>query len=128
MDNSFQVSLIQGFRYLAAYIDYSPGLNRALSDLCRQCSAFYVLHGYEWPMIRGLSDVVDGADILMSDCRCGPSLLDKPAQAVWIGGKVGGQDLQGNRAAQTSVFGKVDLAHPAGSDCSDYFVWAYRLA
>ena len=55
-------------------------------------------------------------------------LAPETRQAFGVGGELGGQDLQGDVAAQLGVLGAEDLAHAAGADLFDDFVMGKLVA
>ena len=59
-----------------------------------------------------LADLVNGADIRMVQCGSGLGFALKTRQRLRVSGNVFGQEFEGDKAVQPSVFGFVDHAHP----------------
>jgi hypothetical protein len=58
----------------------------------------------------------------------GPGLLLETVEAVEAGGAVGGDDLDGDVAAEAGVAGAVDLARPPGPEGGQKLVRAETVA
>ena len=71
-----------------------------------------------------LADVVDGGDVGVVQDAGGLGLLLEAAQAIGVGGEGGGEDLDGDVAAEARVLGAVDLPHAAGADGGEDLVGA----
>src|SRR5215813_9871336 len=61
------------------------------------------------------ADVVNREDVRVVERRGGAGFLLEAAQAVRIPGELGGQQLDGDLATESRVFGQIDLAHSAGA-------------
>src|SRR5262249_42316282 len=59
------------------------------------------------------ADVVNREDVRVVERRGGAGFLLEAAQAIRIPGELGGQQLDGDLATESRVFGQIDLAHPA---------------
>ena len=70
------------------------------------------------------ADVVHRKDVGMVQRRGCVGLLLESTEAVGVGGKRGGQDLDRNVATQARVTRPIDLAHAARTQWSDDFVRA----
>ena len=59
------------------------------------------------------TDVVEGADVRVSEGSHDPRLALEPCAAIRVGAQFGGKDLDRDRAVEAGVAGLVDLAHAA---------------
>src|SRR5262249_21254037 len=80
-----------------------------------QAFALDVLHG-DVVLPVGLANVVDGSDVGMIERGSEARFLKESRQALGIGGPLRREHLQGDHAAQASIFGAIDGAHPAFAD------------
>ena len=64
----------------------------------------------------------------MIERRCGARLPFETALAVAIEAECGWQDLDGDLAAKARIARAIDLAHAAGPDEADDFVWTQASA
>ncbi len=71
-----------------------------------------------------LADVVDGGDVGVVPDPGSLRLLLEAAQAVGVGGEGGGEDLDGDVAAEAWVLRAVDLSHAARADGGEDLVGA----
>ena len=83
------------------------------------------LHGHERHAVR-LFDREDGDDVRMVEGGDGPGLAPEAGQALWIGGDVGGQNLERDIAAEPVIVGPIHLAHAAAAKRGDDPVCADR--
>src|SRR5580692_5583997 len=74
--------------------------------------AFQIFHSYEAPAIM-LTNLVDGADVRMIQCRGGTSLPAEPFKGLWVFRQVIRKEFQSNEAAELGVLSFIDHAHPA---------------
>ena len=90
----------------------------ALRQSLRQRLPFQMLHHQEVDPVLA-ADVVDGADVRMTQRgeRLGFAL--EPLLQVWIRRDMLGQDFDGDRAVQAGVAGFVHLTHAAFAECGD---------
>ena len=92
------------------------GRQRALlGEELLQVAAGDVAHGDEQVPIR-LAGLVDGHDVGVVQGRREPGLADEPLLELLVLRERGGQQLQGNLAAEARVLGAVDHGHAATAD------------
>ena len=78
----------------------------------------YELHHNKAAGFR-FTDLVNGDDVRMIECRDRFGFLLEAAHAVGILGEFGGQELDGNLAFELRVLGKPDFAHAPGAERRD---------
>jgi hypothetical protein len=61
----------------------------------------------------GFDDVVDAADVRMSDLPAEADFVVQALEENRIAREARGQELQSHRLAELRVVGAIDLAHPA---------------
>jgi len=99
----------------------------ACQDLPVQRLAFHQLHRQEMHA-AGLLDGLNGDDVRMVERRDGARLSSKALEAGRIEGHRGGQDLQGDVAAERGIGGPIDLAHPARAQRTDNLIMSKTSA
>src|SRR5687767_2728831 len=70
----------------------------------------------EEELLVGLPELVDGEDVRVIEGRDRAGLLLEAPRPLAIEGEVGGQDFEGDAAAEPPVRGEVDGSHPADAD------------
>jgi hypothetical protein len=86
---------------------------RAACQALLERLALVVAHGDEDLPVRGLVDLVDGADVGMVERGGGLCLGAKAGPGLWILRQVERQELERDHPAQVRVLGLVDHAHGA---------------
>lgn len=86
-----------------------------MSEVRRQSLAAHVLH-HEERLVPGLPDIVNRENPRMIQGGARLRFLLEPPQAIRIAGKRGGEQLDGDRAAEQRIAGEVYLAHAAGTE------------
>jgi hypothetical protein len=94
---------------------------RAALEGRRQRLAFEELHDEIGDAVVA-SDVVQRADVRMTETGDRPRLALEALRQVGVGGEVRRQNLEGDDAAESCIGGTVDFAHPAGTDRGQDFV------
>ena len=74
------------------------------------------------------ADVVDRDQVRVVERPRRARFLLEAAQAIRVLGEGGGEDLDGDVAAEPRVFGAVDLTHPARADGGEDLVGPYPHA
>lgn len=82
------------------------------------------LHGQKGRAV----DAKDLSDVGMVEARQGPGLTLEAAQAVLVGCKLGGKDVERGFASEARVAGASDFAHGAGAKRYEGFVVGEGLA
>jgi len=85
-------------------------LERAAGDAFAKRLTFEELHGDESAAFV-FTDVVDGADVGMVERGCGAGFALEALEGLAVVGERLGKKFQSDMAAETKVFGFVDLAH-----------------
>ncbi len=71
-----------------------------------------------------MADVVDGEDVRMVEGAGGAGFLLEAGEPFVGVGERSGKDLDGDVATEPLVAGAIDLAHAAGAELAEDFVWA----
>jgi hypothetical protein len=74
------------------------------------------------------ADVVKGRDVGMIQCGSGARLLLEACEAFVIERQTGRQDLDRHFASESRVSRAIHLAHAAGTERRDDFIWAETIA
>ena len=123
MDDPLAMGPVQGIGHLDGTAQQVGGGKRAALDPIRERFAFEVLHHQVVNPIL-ISDVVQCADVRMTQTRDGARLTLEPLAKLGTGGEMGGEHLDGDLAVQARVAGAVNLTHAAGTERGDYLVRA----
>ncbi len=120
LDVAVDNALLVGFRHARRRLDgYSQGfflLQRALLDRFPQALPFIEGHGDVHPVILGLSDLMNVADVGVVEGRRGPSLVNEPLPRFGIGRPLRREEFEGYGALEDDVFGLIHDSHPAPAD------------
>ena len=127
VDDSLGMGSIQSIRNLYSQLQQLIDFNGTACHSIPKGLAFQVLHDNEGLSFM-LTNVIDGADIGMIECRCRTSFSLKVLQCLAVPGELLGQKFQGNISTQASVLGPVNHTHPSGTDLLQDFVVRYGLA
>jgi hypothetical protein len=90
-------------------------LHRTVADAMFQRHAIQKLHDDKRLLIL-LSDLINGTDIRMIQCRRRLRLALEPGQRLRVVGDIVRQELQGNEAVEFNVLGFVDNTHAAAAE------------
>ena len=115
MEDPFRVGGLQRVADLNAQIQQFVSPQRFARDTLSKRLALQQFHDDVGPVFVP-ADVVDRADVWMVQGRCGARLSAKSIQRLMIGGVLIGEELQGDVAAESSVFGPVDHTHAAAAE------------
>jgi hypothetical protein len=97
--------------------------NAALGNRESERAALDHFHRQEQDSVTFL-DRIDRDDVGVVQCCSGAGFLLEPAKSLGIVGKCRRQHLDGDFAAEARITGAVHLAHPAGTEQGDDFIWA----
>jgi hypothetical protein len=117
------VSPSQTVGHLRRERENSPDRQRARRHQLAQAPSFDPLHRDVGDR-AALADIVDDDDVRMVQRRGGSRLLLEAAQALYVAGKLRGQDLQRHLAAQPRVPRPVNLSHATRAERRENFVRA----
>lgn len=88
-----------------------------------QALALEKFHDEEGLFVWRTTEICDVDDVLMANARCGSSFLEESCGVSGIAGKFAPEKLDRDLLADDHVFGKVDIAHAAGTDSADKAVF-----
>src|SRR5262249_55617155 len=108
------VSNVQRVRGLHGDIDNFRRSQRTADSPCNGLS-FDMLHDDEADAVA-LAYVVDGCNIRMVQRGGSLRFAGEPLHALWVRGKLAGQDLQRDGPIQSRVAREIDLSHSAGTE------------
>jgi hypothetical protein len=111
VDDPRRVGLGQAVRRLDRKIEKLLHGEGARRDQLAEAPPRYKLHGDVVHGVRG-AHVVDGDDARVVEGGGGAGLLLEALASLGIAGHLGGQDLDGDVAAELAVPGPVDLSRP----------------
>ena len=122
MDDPCGVSFRQPFRQLMRQGDQPRHRQATGGEQRAQRIAVHPLHREVGKALLA-SDVVNGEDVRVVQRGRGARFLLEAPEAVSIGRDVGAQDLDRDRAVQPRIARLGHLAHSAGADRRENFVW-----
>ena len=115
MDHPLLVRRHQPPRQLRAQTNHVLLRQRSLPQLLLEGRPRHQLHHQEVDPVRRV-EVVERRDVGVAQPREDRRFLPEPSARLIVGQGAGGQDLQGDVAAELLVPGAVDLAHAPGAE------------
>src|SRR5271165_119818 len=112
MDDAAFVGVFEGFADLFGDRQGFGDGDGAGFDTVRKSGAFDQFHN-QGVRDAGIFEAVDGGDVGVIERGEEGGFAAEAGQALGIGGDSGGQNFQGNLAAEFAVAGAVDFAHAA---------------
>ncbi len=111
MDDTESVGGAEPVRQLNADVDHLRNRKAAARCTVAQRFARHVLH-HDPGFVTGVDDIEDGRDIPVRQRCCRTRFVEQPVTGNVCRDTGRREPLQRNFAAQTSILGKIDFAHP----------------
>ena len=118
MRDSRIVCMFQALRQLEREITHFVDWKRPLAELLRQRLTSVVRHDDVEAAVLALTDVVNAANVGVVECRNGARLPEKTGVASVTHRFLAGEQLDGNFAAESSVFRFVDHTEATTADAA----------
>ncbi len=115
MNDALAVRFLERVGDLNSIAQHLFGGQRSALEAFRQRLALEVLENQIVSLILA-ADIVESADVRMIEAGNSPGLALKAPSEVRVGGKFGGQDLDGDGTIQACVASAIHLAHTARTD------------
>jgi len=112
MHDSLTVSGVESIGDLPSVLDGELVRQRPSREPLSQRLSFEKAHDQEVRLVLP-SDVVEGADVRVTQPGHGPRFALQTLAPVLFGSEIGGKNLDGDEAVEPGVHGLVDLALPA---------------